>query len=221
MNDCNQLAVRGFSLEFGLGKQIDKIYYEIIKKTGQVKQQNHAQKANFALAIRRYRFLHVAFDNLKDGYYEVSMTLLRSVYENYIQMNYFATFPDAAQKWLEENKAFEQGGMRKALKIKNSAYKMLSNNYAHPLHVESIDPLVLEVVDGRVSLNHYPVYSYSQCELCLIGWIIFARVTLEQMQRVFKAAQIADKQWIKKIVDIEKLVDQYIAEKKYEFGKAN
>lgn len=131
MSQCKELASKQFSLEVGLVKQIDKIYYEILKKTGEINPQTIQQKANYALGIRNYRLLHCAIDLLENGYYEASMTLLRSTYENILQMNYFAVDEKEAKQWLTEGKKIEQKVIRKKLNISPSLYNMLSRNYAH------------------------------------------------------------------------------------------
>lgn len=68
---------------------------------------------------------------LENGYYEASMTLLRSTYENILQMNYFAVDEKEAKQWLTEGKKIEQKVIRKKLNISPSLYNMLSRNYAH------------------------------------------------------------------------------------------
>lgn len=219
MMQCKELTSKQFSLEIGLVKQIDKIYYEILKKTTEVKPQNIQQKANYALAIRNYRLFHCAVDLLEDGCYEASMTLLRSAYENLLQMNYFAVYDKEAEQWLTKGKKIEQRDIRKKLNISPSLYNMLSVNYAHSLTVESLEPLVFEAKDGKLSLNHYPAYSASECMLGLFFWISFAHQTIQQMQIVFKAAQITDKAWMRKVVEIQRLVTQYLEEMKLDFKK--
>jgi hypothetical protein len=46
--------------------------------------------ANYGLAIRNYRLLHCAMDDLESGYYEVAMNLLRTVDQCKNFMRYFA-----------------------------------------------------------------------------------------------------------------------------------
>lgn len=216
---CKELSVKYFPTETSLVKQVDKIYYEIIKKMGNVKPQTRSQQANFVLAVRSYRALHCALDNIENGYYEVAMTILRSIYENYVQMDYFVTREEAARQWLAEEKTFKQGDMRKELGLSNDFYNMLSNNYAHPRELKSIKPLVLDISDdGKLSINHYPVFSNSECYTTLFVWIFLANKCIDQIQRVFKAADIApfvEKQWIQEMQDIKNLVEQYVAEEKY------
>lgn len=221
MRGCKELTAKRFPTEVGLVKQIDRIYYEVLKKTGEIKPQKRVQQANFALAVRGYRALHTAMDALENGYYEIAMTLLRSVYENYVQMDYFVTNPEAARQWIEEDKEFEQGDMRKKLGLSGDFYKLLSRNYAHPLKVTSIKPLILEVTDdGKMSLNIYPVFSDTECYTSLFLWIFFANKIIVQVQRVFVAKDIPDKKWMQRVVDVQKLVEQYIEEEKYLQKKA-
>lgn len=147
------------------------------------------------------------------------MTLLRSIYENVLQMDYFAAYEKEAEQWLIEGKKIEQKDIRKKLGVSPSLYNMLSVNYAHSLKVGSLEPLVFEKKDGKLSLNHYPAYSPSECMLGLFFWILFAQQTIQHMKGVFKAAQITDKVWIRKVVEIQGLVAQYLDEMKLDFKK--
>ncbi|MGI0013288.1 MAG: hypothetical protein ACREBU_07595 [Nitrososphaera sp.] len=219
MKECKELASKHFPLEVALTKQMDKIYYEVLKRTGDIKPQTYAQKANYALASQSYRLLHCTLDTLEAGYYEVSMSLLRSVYERILQMNYFATYQDAARQWLEEDKKISQQEIRNKLGIRAELYEMLSIHYTHSLKAISIDPLVFEKADGKLSLNLYPVYSPAPCRLCLMSWIAFAQQTIQQMQRVFKAEQISDKSWIRKVVEVQNVTNQYLNEMKLQVKK--
>jgi hypothetical protein len=216
LKECREFALKEFPAENSIVKQLDKIHYEMLQKTGQVTSQTDAQKANYALGILSYRTLHCALDNLEEGYYEIAMTLLRRVYEIYVQMSYFAKFPDDAKKWWEEDKKFDQKSMRDKLGMKSTAYAMLSTSYAHTLKVESIASVIFDNKEGKLSMNHYPVYSHHACKMCLLSSIVFSHNTLIQYQQVFRADQIVDKHWMGQVGRIQKLVNAFIEEAKYD-----
>lgn len=55
--------------------------------------------------------------------------------------------------------------------------------------------------------------------LGLFFWILFAHQTIQHMQSVFKAAQITDKVWMRKVVEIQRLVKQFLDERRADFKK--
>jgi hypothetical protein len=69
--------------------------------------------------------------------------------------------------------------------------------------------------DGKMSINIYPLFSYTACYNALFLWIFLANKIIIQVQRVFKAKQIVDKKWMENVANILKLVEQYIEEEKY------
>ncbi|MDQ3966890.1 MAG: hypothetical protein M3275_00670 [Thermoproteota archaeon] len=177
-----------FDSELRVVGYIDKRYYEMLKEAAKFRSQTKPQIANYALAVRSYRALHCAADDLENGYYEIAMTLLRSVYENMLQMMYFARYPEEATKWLNEGKELPPREIRKKLGKDGYTYSMLSEDYAHSLKVGSLIPLTSERSGDDWQVNHYPVYSPYDCEFCLFCWIDFAGGTLKQLFEDFRMA---------------------------------
>lgn len=221
IEECKKFALRDFPHECILVKQADTIFYEIMDKVGYIRPQTHAQKANFALAVRNYRLFHCAIELTETGYYEIAMSLLRSTFENFLQMNYFVKFEDEARKWLDEGKKISQKEIRDKLGMSGEGYDFLSSHFAHSIKSKSLNPLMFLQPDGGVALNQYPSYSKSQCQLCLYSWIMFAEKTIEGLEKVFPKSQIKDTAWLQKVSDIQTLIMQWIEETMSEGRKHN
>lgn len=187
MKNCKDHTSKEFGENLRIVKLIDERYYELLKEAAKVQQTPH-QIANYALAVRSYRALHCAIDDLENGYYEVAMTLIRSVYENMLQMMYFAKYEDEAKKWLYEAKKITQQEIRKKLGKDGSAYQMLSEDYAHPQKIRSLISLTSEGTGKDWKINPFPVYSNYDCLFCLFCWVDFAGGTLKQLRDDFRQA---------------------------------
>ena len=214
IKECKEFGYQKYPLEFAIVKQLDIALYEVMKRASVLASQTKAQRANLSLGIRNYRLFHCALDLLENGYYEASLTLLRAMYENGLQMQYFCFHEDEAAAWLQ-GKKIEQKVIRKKLNIDSKIYKMLSNDYAHSLLVQSLDPLVFDVKDGNVRLNHYPLFSLEDCQIAACALIVFARLTLAGLQAIFKPELFISKHWVQKIAEIQHMVDDYIQEQRH------
>jgi hypothetical protein len=170
---CKDRTANEFDAELRIVNFIDQKYYELLKKGGTIKSQTHPQIANYALAVRSYRALHCAADVLENGYYEYAMTLLRAVYENMLQMKYFATYREEATQYLYENKDFPPREVRKRLGKSGHTYSMLSEDYAHSLNVRSLIALTAEGSGEDWRVDPFPRYSSYYClSVCFVGLIL-------------------------------------------------
>jgi len=160
--------------------------------------------------------------NLKKGYYDVAMTLLRIVYEDLVQMKYFVKDPKAAEKWwfMKKDEKRKQAKMREIVGMTNDIYGLLSNHYSHPMDLKSLIPIILTVGDDRKTKYHsYPYYLHDECRYSFALWIHFANKTIKELQNVFKAAQIGDNDWIRKVLEVQKVVRDYTKEIAYDLRK--
>lgn len=187
MQFCKECVSKEFGNELSIARTIIERYCEFLKEAGKVQSQTKSQIAIYALAVRSYRALHCALDTLENGYYEVAMTILRSVYENMLQMMYFSSRAADAEKWLYEGKDFSQKEIRNSLGKDGKVYKMMSEDYAHSLLIRSMVPLTSERSAGtQWRVDPYPSYSPYDCEFCLFCWIDFAGGTLKQLLNDFR-----------------------------------
>jgi hypothetical protein len=222
MKYCKEYAYTEFPIDLSIVKQIDRIYSEFLERIDHIHPRNYLQESNYALAVRSYRLLHCAADKLENGYYDVAMTLLRSVYEDLVQMTYFVKDPTAAQKWwlMEKDKKRKQAKMRETVGMTNDIYGLLSNYYSHPMDLKSLIPTILTIGDdGNAKCHPYPYYLHDECRYSFALWIHFANETIKELQNVFKAAQIGDKHWMGKVLDVQEVVRDYAKEIAYDLRK--
>ena len=79
------------------------------------------------------------------------------------------------------------------------------------MDLKSLIPIILTVCDdGNTKYHPYPYYLHDECQYCFALWCHFANETINQLQNVFKAAQIADDNWIRKVVEVKKKLSENI-----------
>jgi hypothetical protein len=191
MKSCREQAYAEFAVELAVIKQLDNAYSDILDKAHPLPSLKFHQLADCALATKSYRSLHNAIHALENGYYEVAMTLLRSVLENRNVMRYFAQFQNEAEPWLLHGRKIDQSKIRDRLKLgveEKEFYNMLSNNYAHPNKSDSMIPNIVDIT--TVEFHPYPYYDSNECRLSIGCWIKFAYDTITFLINVIPPQQL-------------------------------
>jgi hypothetical protein len=235
MKDCKEQAAKEFATEFGVVKQIDEVYSELLDGLGpqiekvrsellnrngtiQPDTNKYVKLANYGLALRNYRLLHCALDDLESGHYEVAMNLLRTVDECKNLMRYFAIDKNKneAEKWwfnkgekgkkvngkkVKGDPILSHGEVRKRLGISGDMNEMYADWYSHAYDFRSLIPMVL---DEKTEYHGYPYFIRDECYRCLGLWIDYANKTIDNLQEVFKVEQIGDDMaWVGKVVNVQ------------------
>lgn len=207
MKLCKEKASEEFATELSVVKQLDKIYSDILERAHPLPSLNFHQLADCALAVKSYRSLHYAIDALENGYYEVAMTLLRSVFENRNVMMYFASFPNEAREWLLNHREIRQATIRARLnlQIEKDTYGVLSNFYAHPNKSDSMIPNIVDTRPNQSEFHPYPYYDSNECRLSVGCWIKFAKDTITLLINVIPAQQLgADSTLVQTVTQVLK-----------------
>jgi hypothetical protein len=191
MKSCKEQAYGEFATELAVVKQLDKIYSDILNKAHTLRSLRNHQLADCGLATKSYRSLHSAIDALENGYYEVAMTLLRSILENRNVIRYFAQFPDEAKEWLINGRKIDQSKIRDRLRLgaeEKEFYNVLSNLYAHPNKSDSLIPNIVDT--ASVEFHPYPYYDSNECRFSIGCWIRYAHDTISLLKDVIPPQQL-------------------------------
>jgi hypothetical protein len=109
--------------------------------------------------------------------------------------------------------------MREIVGMTNDICGLLSNHYSHPMDLKSLIPIILTVDDVKTKYHPYPYYLHDECRYSFGLWIHFANETIKELQNVFKAAQIGDKYWMRKVLEVQTVVRDYTKEIAYDLRK--
>lgn len=98
--------------------------FQILSETD-VEGFNHSKDSAYRISYRILRVTRCAFNCALQGYYDVSMALLRIAYENHLLMNYLSKREDEARKWfngeqysarlLKENVSYADNALYKTM----------------------------------------------------------------------------------------------------------
>lgn len=72
-----------------------------ILSEGEFEKFSHSQDSLYRISYRIFRIIRCAHKCSLQGYYDVSMALLRIAYENHLLMNYLSKRENEAKKWFE------------------------------------------------------------------------------------------------------------------------
>lgn len=221
MKDCKEQAAKEFGSEFDIITQVDEVYFEVLERIGLIPSKTYVQTANYGLAVRNYRLLHCAMDNLENGYYEVAMNLLRIVDECKNLMRYFAKGEnknEAKEWWYNASKKIlSHGEVRKRLGISGDMNELYADFYTHSYDFRS---LVHVVLDEQNEYHLFPYFIRDECHRCLGLWIDYANETIDRLLAVYKVEQLGDMTLIQKVVNIQMLARQYTNKIAYDLKKA-
>jgi hypothetical protein len=65
--ECKEQAAKEFAMDLSIVKQMDEIYSEVLNRKRLIPSQTFVQLVNYGLAVRNYRLLHCAKDDLENG----------------------------------------------------------------------------------------------------------------------------------------------------------
>jgi hypothetical protein len=209
MKNCKELAAKKFATEFDIITQMDEVYSELLDRIGLIPSKTYVQMANYGLAIRNYRLLHCAMDDLESGYYEVAMNLLRTVDECKNLMRYFAKDEnknEAKEWWFNKGekgkKILSHGEVRNRLGISGGMNELYADFYAHAYDFRSLLPMVL---DEKTEYHPYPYFIRDECYRDIGCWIDYANETIDRLLVVYKVEQLGDMALLQKVVKVQKL----------------
>lgn len=84
-----------------------------------------SENASFRISYRIFGIVRCAFNPCLEGYYDVSMALLRIAFENHLLLVYLSENEDEAKLWFE-GKRFAPTFLRKHVDWRDSLYRMMS-----------------------------------------------------------------------------------------------
>jgi hypothetical protein len=127
--------------------------FEVLSKKD-VQRFTHSQDASYRISYRIFRLLRCAIGCSLEGYYDVSLALLRIAYENHLLMNYLSKNEEEARLWFE-GKRFAPSHLRQNVSYaSNSLYQEMSE-YIHSSFKSTISFTISESGRTKATLGEY------------------------------------------------------------------
>ncbi len=212
MADCTTKTIGEFPFEGQLSRNMGGIFIQLFELTSKGPLTTHGQVAALTLAIRNFRFLQCAADNIFDGYYEVGMTVLRNVYENNLLATYLSRNPEKSKEWLS-GRYFDQKFLRNAVGQSNSIYGVLSEVYAHPGSVRSVILLFEKIEKRTLTLRLYPEFDSRKCSIAIQFLLMMNWHSILEFQYAFRETLWKNETWKTNFTTWNEIIVKYIEEK--------
>jgi len=211
MSDNTLATTKDFEFEHQLLRNIGGINIELFVLIEKDAIRSKKQLAILTLATRNFRLLQCINDCIFCGYYEVSMALIRNLYENLLHISYFQKNEKETERWLN-GKHFQPKFLRNKLKDESGLYGFLSNIYTHT-NVESIVPIIKMFNAKKLDLKYYPLYDKEECRRNLHFSIMFGWLNNLELQYAFKDYLWKNNKWKRNFIKWNNLVLTYMQEK--------
>lgn len=209
-------SMRGFKEELSFVKETSEVFlmtFEALSNQN-VQDFTDSQDATYRVSYRIFRILRCAFNSCLEGYYDVSMALVRIAYENHLLMNYLSKNEREAKLWFR-GKRFSPTFLRKNVSYaSNSLYQEMSE-FIHSSFESTFAFTEKEKGRTKATLGEYNKEQFNNVLLLMlmtmITTIIWLSLTFaeeliknEKWHSIFK--ETVPKIWksLKKEVSIEK-----------------
>jgi len=211
MADCTISTVNDFRFEHQLLRNIGGINIELFDLIFNISITSHLQFAILNLAIKNFRLYQCIDDCLFNGYYEVGLQLMRSMYENILLMQFFIQEETAAEKWLN-GKKYKSSYVRKKVEGGTKLYGMLSDLYVHA-NLESLIPIIKSLKENILEVIIYPEYSKEKATFNIQLSILYGWLNNSHLQYAFREYLWKNEEWKERYIEWNEIVMTYVDEK--------
>lgn len=210
VSECMSSFKEEFSSTSQLLTELDSMYVNLIESVEQFGKQNSSQFAIYLISIRVFRFIQATRNNITSGYYEVAVSLLRTIYEDTTLMSYLCNNENDAYEWIQNDKKFPHSVLREKLGMDKDLYVSLSNNYAHSQKVSSISPLYEKYGEDDFKLQVYPKFNREKAIFATRFMIQLEYMALKAFQQTFKNTHWMDSKWIQNFLELDQKYQTFL-----------
>ena len=125
-----------------------------------------SEDACFRISYRIFRIVYWAFNSSLEGYYDVSMALLRIAFENHLLLVYLSKNEKEAKLWFE-GKRFAPAFLRKHVKWRDSLYRDMSE-FIHSSFKSTFAFTKTEKEEQFGTLGEYDTEQFKNVHLLMI-----------------------------------------------------
>ena len=144
-----------FAEELSFVESLSELFLQTAKvMDSQVQDLSVSQDAAYRIGFRIFRTVRCSLKAALEGYYDVSMALLRIAYENHLLMKYLSENEKEAKLWFE-GKRFPPYLLRENVSYSsNSMYQEMSE-YIHSSFKSSLSFTVIEEEQTKATIGEY------------------------------------------------------------------
>lgn len=199
-----------FAEKLSFVESISELFLQTFKvMDSKVQDLSISKDAAYRIAFKIFRILRCSLKTALEGYYDVSMALLRIAYENHLLMKYLSENDEEAKLWFK-GKRFSPLFLRKNVSYSsNSLYQEMSE-FIHCSFNSSLSFTVVEEGQTKATLG---VYDKNQFDKSLLLIVMTLETTMIWLSITLAQELMDDEEWHSTFSQIVPEMWKYIKEK--------
>ena len=151
----------------------------------------YSKDATYRIAHRIFRILRCALNSTLEGYYDVSMALLRIAYENHLLLNYLSKNEREAKLWFE-GKIFKAPFLRKNVSYASDSLYREMCEFIHSSFKSTFAFTVIENGRTKATLGEY---NKEQFKNVLLLMLMTMTTTIIWLSLTFAEELMKNEEW--------------------------
>ena len=184
---------REFKKELSFVRETSELFlrtFEVLSNEN-VQEFTYSKDATYRISYRIFRILRCAFNSSLEGYYDISMALLRIAYENHLLMNYLSKNEKEAKLWFE-GKTFKPTFLRENVSYaSDSLYKEMCE-FVHSSFKSTFAFTITENGGTKATLGEY---SKEQFKNVLFLMLMTMATTIIWLSLTFAQELMKNEEW--------------------------
>jgi len=184
---------REFKKELRFVKETSEVFLETFEvlSNENVQDFTYSKDATYRISYRIFRILRCAFNSSLEGYYDISMALLRIAYENHLLINYLSKNEKEAKLWFE-GKRFNATFLKKNVSYaSDSLYKEMCE-FVHSSFKSTFAFTITENDRTKATLGEY---SREQFKNVLFLMLMTMTTTIIWLSLTFAQELMKNEEW--------------------------
>ena len=184
---------REFKKELSFIREASEVFlrtFEVLSNEN-VQEFTDSKDACHRISYRIFRILRCALNSSLEGYYDVSMALLRIAYENHLLMKYLSENEKEAGLWFR-GKRFAPSFLRKSVSYASDSLYQKMSEFIHSNFKSTL--AFTEVEKGRTKAT-LGEYNKEQFKSALLLMLMTVYTTLVWLSLVFAQELMKNEEW--------------------------
>jgi len=184
---------RDFKNELDLVKEGSEVFLRTfdVLSNEKVQEFTYSKDATYRISYRIFRILRCALNSSLEGYYDVSMALLRIAYENHLLINYLSKNNKEAKFWFK-GKRFSPSFLRKNVSYASNPMYQEMSEFIHSSFRSTFAFTQIEEGRTKATLGEY---NKRQLENSLLLLLMTMTTTMIWLSLTFSEELMKNEEW--------------------------
>jgi len=184
---------RDFKKELNFINETSELFLKSFEIIGNLNVQafSFSKDACYRISYRIFRIVRCALKPFLEGYYDVSLALLRITYENHLLLNYLSKNETEAERWFK-GKRFRAIFLRKNVSYANDSLYQKMSEFVHSSFKSTFAFTDIEKDGTKATLGEYNKTTNENVLRLLLMTMI---TTIIWLSLIFSKELMANKKW--------------------------